>query len=432
MQRTWLRVSKSIFPKVVTSTLGPRPATTPCLKFSRLLSGLASESVAARTSDIFSTSILSPSQTRATSLEVPICGQKQQFDYLWLRDHCQCSECIHPISKQRMQDTLDIPEDVAPRRVQMRADSLAIDWSDNHVSEYSMAFLSGLAPSVKPPAFEPTVWDASSLPSVLPRADFRSVSTDNDALKDFLSELRRFGFAFIDGVSPDADTTMGLANRLGVTRKTIFGDFWDFTADWTHSDTAYSDIALPLHTDSTYFTTAPGFQMFHLLEFAGTGGESLLADGFAIAKWLREHRPESFHILSTVPLPYRYLDIERGIHFENSTVTFTLDEDEVKTVRFNDSDRAPISLATLAAHNVDVRTVNTAIRDMCKALRDPQFLFQFQLQPGSALVFDNQRTFHGRTAFTGRRRLCGAYWEQEDLASSLRAHGGLRASEAWR
>lgn len=31
------------------------------------------------------------------------------------------------------------------------------------------------------------------------------------------------------------------------------GGFWDFTADLAHGDTAYTNLALKAHTDSTYF-----------------------------------------------------------------------------------------------------------------------------------------------------------------------------------
>lgn len=32
--------------------------------------------------------------------------------------------------------------------------------------------------------------------------------------------------------------------------------FWDFTADMAHGDTAYTNLALKAHTDSTYFVSA--------------------------------------------------------------------------------------------------------------------------------------------------------------------------------
>jgi trimethyllysine dioxygenase len=43
-----------------------------------------------------------------------------------------------------------------------------------------------------------------------------------------------------------------------------------------------------------------------------------------------------------------------------------------------------------------------------------------RLAPGAALLFDNGRTLHGRRAYQGYRRLCGAYLNREDFDSKLR------------
>jgi trimethyllysine dioxygenase len=39
------------------------------------------------------------------------------------------------------------------------------------------------------------------------------------------------------------------------------------------------------------------------------------------------------------------------------------------------------------------------------------------------MLFDNWRVLHGRTAYTGVRRLCGAYLNHEDFESRLRLAG---------
>ena len=41
--------------------------------------------------------------------------------------------------------------------------------------------------------------------------------------------------------------------------------------------------------------------------------------------------------------------------------------------------------------------------------------------PGDAMLFDNWRVLHGRTAYTGHRHLCGAYINHEDYESRLQA-----------
>lgn len=79
------------------------------------------------------------------------------------------------------------------------------------------------------------------------------------------------------------------------------------------ADTAYTNLALAAHTDTTYFTEPAGLQSFHMLEHKAPpgindcekmGGESLLVDGFNAALKLHQENPEAFKILSTVRLPW--------------------------------------------------------------------------------------------------------------------------------
>ena len=46
--------------------------------------------------------------------------------------------------------------------------------------------------------------------------------------------------------------------------------------------------------------------------------------------------------------------------------------------------------------------------------------FQFMLEPGKVLTFDNWRVLHARSALTGYRQLCGGYHNREDFESKLR------------
>jgi len=47
-------------------------------------------------------------------------------------------------------------------------------------------------------------------------------------------------------------------------------------------------------------------------------------------------------------------------------------------------------------------------------------MYQFLLTPGDVLVTNNWRVLHGRTEFTGDRRLSGAYIRMQDFISKTR------------
>jgi Taurine catabolism dioxygenase TauD, TfdA family len=51
---------------------------------------------------------------------------------------------------------------------------------------------------------------------------------------------------------------------------------------------------------------------------------------------------------------------------------------------------------------------------------DARLQWRHPLRPGEVLLFDNWRVLHGRAAYQGARRLCGAYLNREDFESRLR------------
>ncbi|KAG9305457.1 hypothetical protein G9A89_021175 [Geosiphon pyriformis] len=61
-----------------------------------------------------------------------------------------------------------------------------------------------------------------------------------------------------------------------------------------------------------------------------------------------------------------------------------------------------------------------ALRIWNEIVEDSANEFWTQLVPGRVVVFDNWRVLHGRTGFTGYRRLCGAYLNWDDYQSQLR------------
>jgi alpha-ketoglutarate-dependent taurine dioxygenase len=122
----------------------------------------------------------------------------------------------------------------------------------------------------------------------------------------------RFGFVFVeDAPFDDAVHTKQLLERIGPIRETHYGGFYDFVPDMAKADTAYSTMALPAHTDTTYFTDPAGLQAFHLLSHTpspdapeATGGESLLVDGFRAAEILRVENKPDFQELARIGLPW--------------------------------------------------------------------------------------------------------------------------------
>lgn len=341
------------------------------------------------------------------------------FSLLWLKDHCSSPENQHAETKQRLGDTFRIPADLAAHRVAIEdgGKTLRIQWSnDGRTSVYDADFLAGLRvnPDVLP--IERSTWNGAQIAKVAPQVPYEAYLTDDAVLKQFLEAVERFGFCFIEDTPGTPEATRAVATRMTYIRETIFGGYWDFTANMEHKDTAYTSMAIGPHTDGTYSFDAPGYQMFHCLAADCTGGENQLIDGFRIAQIMREEAPESYRLLTEVAIPGQYLDDSRGIHLMARRPLFRLDDTgALVQVSYNNLDRAPFALEAQRQ-----RDFYRALATFDRLANDPALQHRRRLLPGSVLLFDNWRLLHAREAYTGYRRLAGVYLNKEDIESRLR------------
>jgi len=350
----------------------------------------------------------------------------ETLSLMWLRDNCPDSQ--HPDTRQRLVDTFGIAADIAARAigVEERGQMLKVEWADGgHVSRFSAAFLCGLRanPEVLPVTVR--TWNRDEIAGHVPSVPYSAFMSSDAGVKDFLEQVVQTGFSFVEGVPATPEATQAVAARIAYTRQTIFGGYWDFTANLEHKDTAYTSMAIGPHTDGTYSIDAPGYQMFHCLAAECTGGENVLIDAFRIAEIMRREAPADFTLLTEVAIPGQYIDQERGIHLMARRPLFRLDDSgTLVQVSYNNYDRAPFTLPA-ARQRAFYRALAT-FNSLCS---DATLQHRRRLLPGSVLLFDNWRVLHARDAYTGYRRLAGVYLNREDLESRLRSLRA-RAGEA--
>jgi trimethyllysine dioxygenase len=235
-------------------------------------------------------------------------------------------------------------------------------------------------------------------------------------LKDWLEQIERFGFAFVEGTPATPEATQAVARRAAYIRETIFGGYYDFTANMEHKDTAYTSMAIGPHTDGTYSFDAPGYQMFHCLGLDCVGGDSVLVDGFEIAAIMQREMPDLYRTLTQVEVTGQYIDHEKGIHLMARRPVFRLDSaGRLVQVSFNHLDRAPLFLPEF-----ELQLFYRAYGAFARLANDRRLQYRRRLEPGSLVLFDNWRLLHARDAYQGYRRLAGAYLNKEDVESRLR------------
>lgn len=354
---------------------------------------------------------------RAVSVEWST-GERTSFNVLWLRDNCPSGgdkrSAFRTFSVAELDPTLLVSDaSWADTRV-------TINYSDGHVSTFDVAWLHEHRPGLVRSA-QLTTWRRGTHQPTLDMATART----NEGWHQLLEAVVGNGAALVTQVPTDSDGSSELADRLGHVRETDFGRFFDIISEpevWTMSQ---STAAMDPHTDDPYRYTPSGISILHCWEASPTGGgRSTLVDGFAVAEDLRVAEPGAFDMLTSVAVPWvrhRTESVDQGeaVHLVAHAPVISLDRDgEVCGVRFHER-----SMGTL---DIDPSLMNDYYRALIKftkRVRSADFQWEHGLQPGDALVFDNQRVLHGRTAFDGdpgRRHLRLCTVDRDQVHSALR------------
>lgn len=343
-------------------------------------------------------------------------GLVSEHLWLWLRDHSHDAATIHPDTFQRQLFTAGVDPDLRASSVEMVGDEVVVAWPSGDTSRLPQPFLAAhRAPGVPGDLDDDRVlWDRDTIADEWPEVHHDDVMRDDDGVAEWLGLVARYGFCIVTGTPTSVEATEALARRVGYVRETIFGGMWDFQADLSKADTAYTNLELRPHTDGTYSHDAPGLQLLHCLAFDGTGGESTMVDGFRAAAQLRVAEPELYDVLATVDVPGQY--VGDGVHLMASRPVLRHRRDGVlEQVSFNNADRAPFTLPA-----DEMKMFYDALRAFEARLNDERLQWRRVNPPGDAMLFDNWRVLHGRLAYTGHRHLCGCYVNREDFLSRRR------------
>ncbi|XP_073399523.1 trimethyllysine dioxygenase, mitochondrial [Dendrobates tinctorius] len=363
---------------------------------------------------------------QADHFELLYSGICMRFDYVWLRDHCRSASCYNTKTNQRSLDTASIELDIKPAQVRVDETTLYLTWPDGHMTRYTLEWLSQHSyEGQKQQLVQPRVlWNEKIYREAnVPAVSYSAFLETDEGLRDFLQNFLLYGIAFVDDVPATREDTERVAERISHIRETIYGKMWDLTSDFSRGDTAYTKLALDRHTDTTYFQEPCGMQLFHCLRHEGTGGRTLLVDGFFGAEQVRQHHPEEFEILCNIPLRHEYIENAGRSHNHMVGIGPVLNvypwNKELYMMRYNNYDRAVINTVP---YNL-VRRWYSAHRTLTTELRKPENELWVKLKPGKVLFVDNWRVLHGRESFTGYRQLCGCYLTRDDVLNTARLLG---------
>ena len=343
-----------------------------------------------------------------------------KFSFRWLKDHSRDDQSFDHATRQRLTETASINADEKPSSVKVdeSENNLVICWPEWHDSILPLEFLyrnSAVDESSK--VEEQVYWDNNSFENGFPEADFNEIVNSRESEKDWLLKLYKFGFVLVSNLPVDLNSTQKLIKRIGYVRNTIYGGMWEFGEGLEYEDSAYTTKGIGPHTDGTYSLDPPGLQILHCLKFEGTGGQSILVDGFKVSEDLKIENPEAFELLSSFEVPGQYLG--EDVHLEaRHPIINQFDSGRLKQICYNNFDRASIALPLK-----EMEAFYEALKLFQNKISSQKYQIKFTLEKGMPLFFDNWRLLHARTSYTGKRRLCGGYVNREDFESRLRILG---------
>jgi [2-(trimethylamino)ethyl]phosphonate dioxygenase len=349
-----------------------------------------------------------------------------RFHAVWLRDNAQDEATRAPGNGQRLITILDVPDTTRIRSARIdEAGNLQIEFSpEDKLVSFSHAWLVDHVydvPDEKPSGWisaDAVCWD-TDLGDDLPTVDLQDAMRDIDARCQWLAGIRRYGVGVMTGVPAEEGSVCQAAEVFGYVRETNYGRLFDVRSEINPVNLAYTNLGLQAHTDNPYRDPVPTLQLLACLENSVDGGESIIVDGFHAAQILHREAPAAFDLLSRNCARFEYAG-EAGVRLQARRPMIELTPDgELIGVRFNSrSAAAPVDVPydQMAAWY-------EAYRLFAQIIERPEMAITFKMSPGDLILFDNTRTLHARTAFSGSgsRWLQGCYADKDALLSMLRA-----------
>jgi gamma-butyrobetaine dioxygenase len=335
------------------------------------------------------------------------------FPFIWLRDTDPLG--FHVQTNERIFDLTSIDVEISPSSIELTETGIDLQWPNEerrslipnaHLAQYADECRLADAAQISTKS-----WQGDFAPSVFNQ----SLSQTPSGLKEILLGLKRDGLVIISNLS-GVQGGEEFGDMISFKRETNFGVMFEVVNKADPNNLAYTAVQLPLHTDLSNQEMPPGYQFLHCIENNAQGGESVLADGFAIAQALKAQDPDAYALLCSEKMPFRFHDKDCDIRYSHPLISES--EGEVNSFIFN-------------AHLADCYHLKSdncieyyqAYQTLMREIRKEQYALKLKLKAGEMMIFDNKRVLHGRNSFdpaTGDRHLRGYYIDHSEVDSKIR------------
>lgn len=336
-------------------------------------------------------------------------GESADFHWFWLRHHCDC--CRHPVTNERTLCPSRVRLDIRPHSVSLEDDGESVlivfeEEEGRHETRFGVAWL-------RANAYAPDRAGHAPPPGDLAAIELECPGLGAGLVDRCRTRLARAGAVLVRSAGCDTEALIEVFEASGWrVIPTHFGRIEDLRTDNTTNQNTdqlgYTDAPVDLHTDQPFIEHPPRYQLLHCMRAADTGGESVVADGFAAARHLESVDRQAWELLTRVPV--RFHRVQKRFESLQVRPIIELRDEDVVGVRS--------SYFTMAPQQADFAEMEgwyRAYQRFAALIADPSHHYRFALSPGDFLLYDNHRMLHARTSFVGARWVRGVYFSHEGI-----------------
>ncbi|WP_299351687.1 TauD/TfdA family dioxygenase [uncultured Shimia sp.] len=348
-----------------------------------------------------------------------------RFHAIWLRDNAIDGATRDASNGQRLITLADLSPETTLSAAEVTGDQLTLTFQpDGHCVTYDVRWLAENAYDRPQPrdagqlADGVEAWDGA-LNAAVPTGQYPALVADGTARRDWLSALRRYGFAKLTDLPVEEGNLYKIVDLFGYVRETNYGRHFEVRTEVNPVNLAFTGLGLQAHTDNPYRDPVPSIQVLSCLDNSAAGGENMVVDGFACALRLKAENPEGFDLLAKYTARFSYTG-SAGVKLQSRRPMIELDPDgTLRGVRFNSRSIAPLTDIPFD----DMQAYYAAYRQLSDIIDDTAMEVIFKLEPGEAFVVDNTRVLHARKGYSGEgsRWLQGCYADKDGVLSTLAA-----------
>ena len=340
-------------------------------------------------------------------------GETSGFHHAWLRDCCYCEICGDCYSSLRNY----VPDldnlNAFPRHFSFEPDELRVEWAaDGHRSTYAADWLHANRyddAARRARHIDYVHWDGSTGISAL-EFDFDQATREESTRLSLQRQLITHGLVILRGGPAESGGVLRFAELFGEVAESAYGAVFDLAPSNKVGTAGTTLKAVPPHSDEAFVYAPPGIEALACIRPADDGGDSIMVDGIGIAEKLRLEDPVAFNLLAR--WNHHYVRVHPGQLDQRARVpVISLDDDgEVSGIRLHTRASAPLDLPESVMPGY-----LAAYHRLCAMMMAPENQLRLRLAAGDAVVFDNHRALHARTAFSDRQRfmqICGVTREK--------------------